>query len=327
MPNEARDGDDRDAASRDLRLASSATGPADGVVAAVVVVTGTGSSVGPGGHGVTDGVADESVAHVESTDRGTNHIGPDEGDEICANPTGSDVTEAESDGTASDGAESEGASVTDAEGTGPDVASGELVRVGRGLPSGRALSPVPRSEPGLRLCRNGAVRDEVKGGDAARGQATRDERARGEVSRVTSSGRVRCAGGSGARRRGVVVGRALGEVEVSEGPVRRGVARTFVERALRFLLEVLDRRRPAAQLSTVADVRVVASVRTLVGSGLVPGGRLGVATLGRVTVVPVDERAAEVHAGYDRGARHFALAARFARVDADKWRIVALRVR
>ncbi|MBH0776956.1 Rv3235 family protein [Nocardia bovistercoris] len=106
-----------------------------------------------------------------------------------------------------------------------------------------------------------------------------------------------------------------------------GSAREFAERALRVVLEILDHRRPAAQLTALADPRVVAAVRTVITSGLVPGQQLGVAILGRVTVIPVDVHTAEVCAGYDRGTRHFALAARITRTDSAGWRLAALRVR
>ncbi|WP_156370519.1 Rv3235 family protein [Nocardia arizonensis] len=128
--------------------------------------------------------------------------------------------------------------------------------------------------------------------------------------------RIRCGGGgSAARVEPVVDGGVLGS------------AREFAERALRVVLEVLDHRRPAAQLAAFTDPRVVAAVRTVVTSGAAPGQQLGTATLGRVTVVPVDGRTVEICAGYDRGARHFALAGRIVRVESGGWRLAALRVR
>ncbi len=96
---------------------------------------------------------------------------------------------------------------------------------------------------------------------------------------------------------------------------------------MRVVLEALDRRRPVSQLKVVADATVVSAVRTLIGGDLVPGRRKGVAVPVRVGVVLVDTRTAEVYAGYTRGGRHFALAARIARTRTTGWRLTALRVR
>ncbi|RJO79201.1 hypothetical protein D5S18_02330 [Nocardia panacis] len=102
--------------------------------------------------------------------------------------------------------------------------------------------------------------------------------------------------------------------------------RGFVERALRLLLEVLDLRRPIGQLGAVAEPTVVAAVRTLLRLGLVPGRQLGVAMLTRVDIAMVTRGAVEVSAAYDRGARHFALAARMQQTRPG-WRLSAVRLR
>ncbi|MFD6156720.1 Rv3235 family protein [Nocardia sp. NPDC060256] len=104
-------------------------------------------------------------------------------------------------------------------------------------------------------------------------------------------------------------------------------ARQFAGRALRLALEVLDRRRPVAHLGTMADASVVSAVGTLVSGGFVPGHAMGVAILTRVDVVMVNDVAAELFAAYDRGHRHFALAARITRTRGRGWRLTALRVR
>ncbi|MBL1078155.1 hypothetical protein JK358_27485 [Nocardia sp. 2] len=91
------------------------------------------------------------------------------------------------------------------------------------------------------------------------------------------------------------------------------------------VLEVLDGRRSVAQLSPLAETAVLACVRTLVISGTVPGGEIGVATLTRVDVIMSGFAVAEVCAGYDRGTRHFALAARIQR-GRSGWRLTAFRV-
>ncbi|WP_280234467.1 Rv3235 family protein [Nocardia cyriacigeorgica] len=103
-------------------------------------------------------------------------------------------------------------------------------------------------------------------------------------------------------------------------------ARVAAERSLRVALEVLDRRRPVAQLAALADPSTVAAVRTLVRADLVPGRELGSAVLAGVHVVMVDERSAEVCARYLRGSRRLALAARIERSGPRGWRLTALRV-
>ncbi|WP_405489899.1 Rv3235 family protein [Nocardia sp. NBC_00511] len=102
-------------------------------------------------------------------------------------------------------------------------------------------------------------------------------------------------------------------------------ARQFAGAALRLTLEVLDGRRPPGQLGPLAEPAVVAAVRTLSGSGRAPGRALGAATLTRVDVVMAAAGKAEVCAGYDRGERHFALAARIVR-GRSGWRLAAFRV-
>ncbi len=104
-------------------------------------------------------------------------------------------------------------------------------------------------------------------------------------------------------------------------------ARQFAQRAVRVVLEVLDRRRPVAHLDSIANTSVVAAVRTLVRDDLVPGRALGVAVSPRVDVVMVSDAAAELVAAYDRGSRHFALAARISRTRRKGWRLTAVRVR
>ncbi|MBF6299151.1 hypothetical protein IU459_16605 [Nocardia amamiensis] len=104
-------------------------------------------------------------------------------------------------------------------------------------------------------------------------------------------------------------------------------ARRFADSAVRIVLEVLDRRRPVAQLAVVADATVIAATRTLIAADLVPGRALGVAVPMRVSVALVDAKTAEVYAAYARGARHFALAARIVRTRSAGWRLTALRIR
>nr|WP_067539997.1 Rv3235 family protein [Nocardia crassostreae] len=102
-------------------------------------------------------------------------------------------------------------------------------------------------------------------------------------------------------------------------------ARQFETAVLRVALEVLDGRRSAVQLRPFAESTVVAGLRTVVNERLVPGRDLGVAALTRVDVIMSGPAAAEVCAGYDRGARHFALAAHIVR-GRSGWRLTAFRV-
>ncbi|MFX0581332.1 Rv3235 family protein [Nocardia nepalensis] len=104
-------------------------------------------------------------------------------------------------------------------------------------------------------------------------------------------------------------------------------AQQFVERALRLALEILDHRRPVAQLTSIATPAVVAAVRTLVRADLAPGRTLGVAVLSRADLMMVDASTAEVFAAYDRGRQHFAIAARIARTRSTGWRLTVFRVR
>ncbi|MEU6583051.1 Rv3235 family protein [Nocardia sp. NPDC046763] len=102
-------------------------------------------------------------------------------------------------------------------------------------------------------------------------------------------------------------------------------ARQFAGTALRLALEVLDGRRPVRQLGPLAEPAVVAAVRTLAGAGRLPGRELGTATLTRVDVIMAGPGQAEVCAGYDRGGRRFALAARIVH-GRSGWRLAAFRV-
>ncbi|MGW4845827.1 Rv3235 family protein [Nocardia brasiliensis] len=136
-----------------------------------------------------------------------------------------------------------------------------------------------------------------------------------------SAGRVGC--GAGAIRP-----QSKSRVECGAEPDPEAVlsAKEFAQWAVRLVLEVLDHRRLVTHMTSVADARIVAALRTMVNTDVIPGRGLGVAVPGRVTVRMVDARTAEVCAGYDRGPRHFALAARIVRTRG-QWRLTALRVR
>ena len=90
--------------------------------------------------------------------------------------------------------------------------------------------------------------------------------------------------------------------------------------ALRRVLEVIDRRRPVAQLRPlVAPVLIDAVV------GMARTTHTATATLRRVRLRMVDDEAAEVFGSYTRGQRVRAIAARVER-HRDRWRIVALQI-
>ncbi|MFC4127257.1 Rv3235 family protein [Nocardia rhizosphaerae] len=112
--------------------------------------------------------------------------------------------------------------------------------------------------------------------------------------------------------------------EAGTGDVEVG-ARGFAERSVRLLLEVVDRRRNVDQLCSVADRRVVESVRTMLVRGLAPGAGLGSAALKQVRVVVAGSAGAEVFASYERGSRTFALAGRV-ELSRGRWWLVALRM-
>lgn len=115
--------------------------------------------------------------------------------------------------------------------------------------------------------------------------------------------------------------------------LRRAAA--FADAALRRVLEVIDRRRPVAQLRPLLAAGLVDSVLT---TGIAPPGRDDAAVLRRVRLQPVaggsgDEEAAlaaaEVFATYRRGQRIHAIACRVERVriaNGIGWQVVALHI-
>ncbi len=92
-------------------------------------------------------------------------------------------------------------------------------------------------------------------------------------------------------------------------------ARTFAVSALTMLLEIIDRRRPVAQLASVAAPHIVDQITVWSArSPSVPGARPPAASLMRVHLQWSGPDAAEVSATYSRGARVKAIAARVQRV-------------
>jgi hypothetical protein len=106
-------------------------------------------------------------------------------------------------------------------------------------------------------------------------------------------------------------------------------AQRFAEHALRLTLEVLDRRRPPAQLRPLLAPALVGLVGALAQRPL-PARGLGGACLGRVHLRPSGADSAEVFGSYSRGPRMFAVASRLERTPAalgwGGWRVTSLQV-
>ncbi len=219
------------------------------------------------------------------------------------------------------------------------------------------LRPVPRFEPSARRHPNepdrggsgsevgGAVgsRAETEGGGTTRATPPRERahsqptcgnavvskgrRGGGSVTAVCSSGVPR---GRRRSRMGAVSGHGVPEgvrqVLRAGHTAAMAEAREYSWRVLRMVLEVLDRRRPVAQLARFASPAVQAAVGTLVGGNHLRHRELGTAVLARVHVIGGDDGAIEVCGTYQRGSRHFAIAARITRAPATGWQLTALRV-
>lgn len=105
-------------------------------------------------------------------------------------------------------------------------------------------------------------------------------------------------------------------------------ARRGAEHAVRLLLEVLDRRRPAERLGSLFAPSVIESVKTIVRTSP-PGRRLGTASVHRVHVARASPSAVEVFGTYARGPRIFAVAGKIEyRSSARRsgWIVTSLRV-
>jgi hypothetical protein len=105
-------------------------------------------------------------------------------------------------------------------------------------------------------------------------------------------------------------------------------ARASAERAMRLLIEVIDRRRSAEQLSSLFTAPVIDLIRTIVRTPP-PGRRLGFAAVRRVHVAYRSDTSAEIFGSYTRGPRTFAFAGRIEQaVDPRRpgWTVTSLRV-
>lgn len=107
-------------------------------------------------------------------------------------------------------------------------------------------------------------------------------------------------------------------------PAPPRAAAVFADAALRRVLEVIDRRRPLAQLRPLLSPMLIDTIVAL------PRSRTtAAATLRRVRLRPSgsDASAAEVFATYTRGDRVRALAARVELVaGTERWQITALQI-
>ena len=110
-------------------------------------------------------------------------------------------------------------------------------------------------------------------------------------------------------------------------PMRQ--AASFADAAMRRVLEVLDRRRPMAQLNGLLAAGLVDSV---LSANRLADSTEGVAVLRRVRLQAVSgpNNAAEVFGSYSRGRRMHAIACRIEAVElpegVGRWQVVALHI-
>ncbi|UQX13008.1 Rv3235 family protein [Candidatus Mycobacterium methanotrophicum] len=123
---------------------------------------------------------------------------------------------------------------------------------------------------------------------------------------------------------------AAGESSTSSASMRQ--AACFADAALRRVLEVLDRRRPVAQLRGLLTAALVDSVlcanRFTAGRLAADDGAARVLRRLRLQPAGAADRfaAAEVFGSYSRGRRIHAIACRIERVAGGRWQVVALHI-
>jgi Family of unknown function (DUF6459) len=109
-------------------------------------------------------------------------------------------------------------------------------------------------------------------------------------------------------------------------------AACFADAALRRVLEVIDRRRPVAQLHGLLAAGLVDSVlcanRVAAGRLAADDGAAAVMRRLRLQAAGAPDRvaAAEVFGSYSRGRRLHAIACRIERVKDGRWQVVALHI-
>jgi hypothetical protein len=124
----------------------------------------------------------------------------------------------------------------------------------------------------------------------------------------------------------------LGGTHPSTMPVPMRQAACFADAALRRVLEVIDRRRPVAQLNGLLAAGLVDSVlcanRFAAGRPAADAGATAVLRRLRLQAVDAPNRlaAAEVFGSYSRGPRVHAIACRIQRVARGRWQVVALHI-
>ncbi|KUI19178.1 hypothetical protein AU193_14185 [Mycobacterium sp. GA-1285] len=127
---------------------------------------------------------------------------------------------------------------------------------------------------------------------------------------------------SGGRGDGLRTRLPQRSVPVPAEPAPPRAAVVFADAALRRVLEVIDRRRPVAQLRPLLAPALIETVLAMTRHP-----QATVATLRRVRLRVTDDdgQAAEVFGTYSRGQRIRAIAARIA-FDGQRWRVVALQI-
>lgn len=109
-------------------------------------------------------------------------------------------------------------------------------------------------------------------------------------------------------------------------PMRQ--AAIFADAALRRVLEVIDRRRPVAQLQGVLAAGLADSVLAANRTGRLTADDGAAAVLRRLRLQAVGDRlaAAEVFGTYHRGRRVHAIACRIEQPTDSRWQVVALHI-
>ncbi|HTQ19885.1 Rv3235 family protein [Mycobacterium sp.] len=143
--------------------------------------------------------------------------------------------------------------------------------------------------------------------------------------RPSSHGALRHRIPSIPRAAGRPPGRPPEAVAAAVMPASMREVAVFADAALRRVLEVIDRRRPLAQLRPLLAPSLVDSVQSVGQSE-----HEGAAVLRRLRLQPAGHpdpaAAAEVFGSYSRGERVHAIACRVERMPGPRWLVVALHI-